>query len=342
MSGLGTLAAIAERTGGRVIGDGSIVIEGLRAVDDVGPGSMTFATDATYLKAALASKASAVLTDASLVGELDAPTKPLVVVESTRLALAALLAELEPPRPRGPFVHPTAAVDPSATVGPDVYVGPHVSVGARTTVAAGVILGAGSAIGDDVTIGEQTYLHARVVIENGSRIGSRCVLQPGAVIGSDGFGWAFLDGRLRKIPQIGIVELGDDVEIGANTTVDRAQTGVTRIGEGTKIDNLCQIGHNVRIGKHSALAAQNGISGSTTLGDYVRVGGQSGFNGHITIGSRVTVAGGTAVWSDLADGAFVSGRPARNHRDEVRGQVFLKNLPKLFARVDALESARKA
>jgi len=341
VNGLGTLASIAERTGGRVIGDGSILIEGLRAVDDVGPGSMTFATDATYLKAALASKASAVLTDAALVTEL-ASKKPLVVVESTRLALAALLAELEPPRPSGPFVHPTAAVDPSATIGPAVYIGPHVSVGARSTIGEGTILGAGSAIGDDVAIGPAGYLHARVVVENGSRIGARCVLQPGAVIGSDGFGWAFLDGRLRKIPQIGIVELGDDVEIGANTTVDRAQTGVTRIGEGTKIDNLCQIGHNVRIGKHSALAAQNGISGSTILGDYVRVGGQSGFNGHITIGSRVTVAGGTAVWSDLADGAFVSGRPARTHRDEVRGQVFLKNLPKLFARVDALESAEKA
>ena len=341
MNGLGTLASIAERTGGRVIGDGSILIDGLRAVDDVGPGSMTFATDATYLKAALASKASAVLTDAALVTEL-ASKKPLVVVESTRLALAALLAELEPPRPSGPFVHPTAAIDPSATIGPAVYIGPHVSVGARSTIGEGTILGAGSAIGDDVAIGPAGYLHARVVVENGSRIGARCVLQPGAVIGSDGFGWAFLDGRLRKIPQIGIVELGDDVEIGANTTVDRAQTGVTRIGEGTKIDNLCQIGHNVRIGKHSALAAQNGISGSTILGDYVRVGGQSGFNGHITIGSRVTVAGGTAVWSDLADGAFVSGRPARTHRDEVRGQVFLKNLPKLFARVDALESAEKA
>ena len=341
MNGLGTLASIAERTGGRVIGDGSILIDGLRAVDDVGPGSMTFATDATYLKAALASKASAVLTDAALVTEL-ASKKPLVVVESTRLALAALLAELEPPRPSGPFVHPTAAVDPSATIGPAVYIGPHVSVGARSTIGEGTILGAGSAIGDDVAIGPAGYLHARVVVENGSRIGARCVLQPGAVIGSDGFGWAFLDGRLRKIPQIGIVELADDVEIGANTTVDRAQTGVTRIGEGTKIDNLCQIGHNVRIGKHSALAAQNGISGSTILGDYVRVGGQSGFNGHITIGSRVTVAGGTAVWSDLADGAFVSGRPARTHRDEVRGQVFLKNLPKLFARVDALESAEKA
>jgi len=341
VNGLGTLASIAERTGGRVIGDGSILIEGLRAVDDVGPGSMTFATDATYLKAALASKASAVLTDAALVTGL-ASKKPLVVVESTRLALAALLADLEPPRPSGPFVHPTAAVDPSATIGPAVYIGPHVSVGARSTIGEGTILGAGSAIGDDVAIGPAGYLHARVVVENGSRIGARCVLQPGAVIGSDGFGWAFLDGRLRKIPQIGIVELADDVEIGANTTVDRAQTGVTRIGEGTKIDNLCQIGHNVRIGKHSALAAQNGISGSTILGDYVRVGGQSGFNGHITIGSRVTVAGGTAVWSDLADGAFVSGRPARTHRDEVRGQVFLKNLPKLFARVDALESAEKA
>jgi UDP-3-O-[3-hydroxymyristoyl] glucosamine N-acyltransferase len=159
------------------------------------------------------------------------------------------------------------------------------------------------------------------------------------VIGSDGFGWAFLDGTLNKIPQIGTVELGDDVEIGANTCIDRAQTGVTSIGTGTKIDNLCQIGHNCRIGKHTAIAAQTGLAGTTIIGDYVQVGGQSGFGGHLTIGSRAKIAGGSEVWGDVEAGASVSGVPARNHRENVRVQAYVRRLPKLFERVEALETS---
>jgi UDP-3-O-[3-hydroxymyristoyl] glucosamine N-acyltransferase len=145
---------------------------------------------------------------------------------------------------------------------------------------------------------------------------------------------------LLKIPQVGIVRLGDDVEIGANTCVDRAQTGETSVGEGTKIDNLCQIGHNCRLGKHDALAALTGLAGTTTIGDYVRVGGHVGFKGHITIGSGATIAGGAMVWGDVPDRAFVSGDPAQNHRDALRIQAYVRRLPKLFARVDALESGR--
>jgi UDP-3-O-[3-hydroxymyristoyl] glucosamine N-acyltransferase len=137
---------------------------------------------------------------------------------------------------------------------------------------------------------------------------------------------------------VGSVELGDDVEIGANTCVDRAQTGVTSIGDGTKIDNLCQIGHNSRIGKHTAIAAQTGLAGTTIIGDYVQVGGQSAFKGHITVGSRVVIAGASHIWGDIPDGIMVSGRPARAHREELRGQALLRKLPKLFARVEALES----
>jgi UDP-3-O-[3-hydroxymyristoyl] glucosamine N-acyltransferase len=167
--------------------------------------------------------------------------------------------------------------------------------------------------------------------------GDGVVLQAGAVVGSDGFGYVFVDGRFAKIPQVGNVELGDDVEIGANACVDRAQTGATRIGTGTKIDNLVQIGHNCRIGSHCAVAAQVGMAGSTNLGDYVLVGGQSAFKGHITVGSRVTIAGATHVWGDVPDGAFVSGRPAQDHRDELRQQVRLRRLGKLYERVEALE-----
>jgi len=179
----------------------------------------------------------------------------------------------------------------------------------------------------------------RAVLLDRCRAGNRVILKPGATIGSDGFGWAFVDGALRKIPQVGYVELGDDVEIGANTCIDRAQTGVTSVGDGTKIDNLCQIGHNSRIGKHTAIAAMTGMAGTTIIGDYVQVGGQAAFKGHVTVGSRVIIAGASHIWGDVPDGVMVSGRPARAHRDELRGQALLRKLPKLFARVDALEGS---
>lgn len=335
---LGTLGEIAARTGGRVVGDPGITIGRIAAIEDVDPTTLTFAVDERYLRAALQSRAAAVLTDDALLAEGERYAKPILAVASTRVALAALLAALEAPRPRGPFVHPSAVVDPSATVGVDVWIGPHAvveadaSVGDRTVLQAGVVIGRGARVGSDC------LFHPRAYLAHGCIAGDRVVLQAGAVVGSDGFGWAFLEGRLMKIPQIGIVQLGDDVEIGANACVDRAQTGATSIGNGTKIDNLCQIGHNCRLGQHDAVAALTGLAGTTILGDYVRVGGHAGFKGHITIGSRVTVAGASMVWGDIPDDAFVSGAPAQNHRDEVRLQAYIRRLPKLFARVDALES----
>jgi UDP-3-O-[3-hydroxymyristoyl] glucosamine N-acyltransferase len=186
-------------------------------------------------------------------------------------------------------------------------------------------------------------MKANASLMPGCVVGDRVVLHSGCVIGSDGFGWTFVDGRAERIPQVGNVVLEEDVEIGANTCVDRAQTGSTVIGAGTKIDNLVQIGHNCRIGKHCVIASLTGLAGSTAIGDYVRVGGQVGFKGHITVGSGVTIAGHTGVWHDIEDGATISGQPAQNHRDELRRQVMIRKLPKLFDRVDALErsSSRK-
>ena len=334
---LGTLGELAQRTGGRVIGDPATVIERITAVDDADATTLTFAVDERYLRAALGSRAAAVLTDDALIIDGEPLAKPVLTVPSARIALAALLASLEPPRPQGPFVHPTAAVDPTAQIGNGVWIGPHVAVGARSRVGDRSVLAAGVVIGNDAAVGADCHVHPRAYLADRCAMGDRVVLQAGAVIGSDGFGWAFLDGRLVKIPQVGTVELGDDVEIGANTCIDRAQTGVTSVGNGTKIDNLCQIGHNARIGSHSAIAAFAGLAGTTTIGDYVRVAGSVLFKGHITIGDRVTIAGASHIWGDVPDDAFVSGRPAQNHRDEVRLQAYLRRLPKLFARVDALE-----
>ena len=338
---LGTLGELAARAGGRVVGDAGFRVERIAAVDEAGPDALTFAVDERYLKAALASKAGAVLTDDALVdGAADYP-KPVLAVPSARVALAALLRALEPPRPQGPFVHATAAVDPAAFIGDEVWIGPHVSIGARTRVGARTVLEAGVVLGADAVVGADCTFHPRAFLADRCTAGDRVVLQAGAVIGSDGFGWAFLDGRLLKIPQVGTVQLGDDVEIGANTCVDRAQTGVTSIGTGTKIDNLCQIGHNARIGAHTAIAAFAGMAGTTTIGDYVRVAGAAMFKGHITVGDRVTIGGAAHVWGDVPDGAFVSGRPAQNHRDEVRLQAYIRRLPTIFARLDALEKRER-
>lgn len=337
MNPLGTLAQLASRIGGRVVGDPATVIERIAAVDDADPTTLTFAVDQRYLRTALDSRAGAVLADEALLDAAEAYAKPILAVPSARVALAALLAELEPPRPQGPFVHRTAVVDPSASIGPEVWLGPHVTVGAGAQIGARSVLLAGVTIGSDAVLGAACLFHPRAYLADRCIAGDRVVLQAGAIVGSDGFGWAFLDGRLVKIPQIGIVTLGDDVEIGANTCIDRAQTGVTSVGNGTKIDNLCQIGHNSRIGSHTAIAAFGGMAGTTTIGDYVQVGGQAMFKGHITVGDRAVIAGGSHVWGDVPDGAFLSGRPAQNHRDEVRLQAYLRRLPKLIARVDALE-----
>ena len=337
---LGTLAAIAERTGGRVIGDAGVRVGRLAAIDDVDEGALTFATDERFFRTALGSRAGAVLVDAQLIDPAQTYAKPLVVVTSARLALTTLLAELEAPRPRGPFVHPSAAVDASAAIGPDVYVGALVSIGARASIGARTVLSAGAVIGMDARIGADCLLHAHAYVADRCVLGERVILGPQTAIGSDGFGWAFLEGALHKIPQIGTVELGDDVEIGANTCIDRAQTGVTSIGTGSKIDNLCQIGHNCRIGMHCVIAAQTGLAGTTVIGDYVQVGGQAGFAGHLTVGARAKVAAGCKVWGDVPAGESVSGEPARKHRDNIRTQAYVNRLPKLYQRVDTLESLR--
>ena len=332
-----TLDEYAERVGGTVRGDGSLEIERIAAIDDVDDRSLTFATDERYLRNALASRAAAVLTEPALADAVAAARKALLVVPSARAALAALLAALEPPRPQGPFRDPTASVEPSAALAPDVYVGPHVAIGARAAIGEGSVLLAGVVIGADARVGEQCTFHPRAMLLERCVAGNRVVLQAGAVIGSDGFGYVFLDGRFRKIPQVGNVVLGDDVEIGANTCVDRAQTGTTSIGEGTKIDNLVQVGHNCRIGRNCGFAAMTGLAGSAMVGDYTVVGAQSGINGHITIGSRVKIAGNTMVWGHVPDGAFISGQPAHDHREELRQQVRFRNLEKLYERVTTLE-----
>ncbi len=333
---IGTVGDVAQRVGGRAIGDAGVLIERVAAIEDAEPDTLTFATTKKYLDAALASAAAAILLEEALAVEIQTG-KPLIIVASTRAALAALLRELEPRRKAEPYRHSSAAVDESARIGSDVYIGAHVVIEAQAQIGDRAILEAGVYVGRAAEIGEDALLHPHAAVLEHCRVGARSILHPGAVVGSQGFGFAQVDGRLQRIPQVGNVVIESDVEIGANTCVDRAQTGSTRIGQGTKIDNLCQIGHNCRIGSNTAMAAQTGLAGTTTIGDNVMIGGQAGFKGHLTVGSGVTIGAGAKVWGDIADGAFVSGIPARPHHEELRREVMLRNLPKLASRVDALE-----
>jgi len=335
---LGTLEELAARLGGRVVGDGAVRVERVSTIEDATGDALTFATTEAYFAAALKSAAAAILVEDTLA--TGAPAKPLLVVPNARQALAQLLASLETPRPRGPFRHSTAIVEADARLDDDAYVGAYVYIGRGVAIGREAVIGSGSYIGDSVTIGDSVWIHPHVSVMAGTRIGNRVVLHAGCVIGSSGFGWAFAEGRSQRIPQIGNVVLEDDVEIGANSCVDRAQTGSTLIGTGTKIDNLVQIGHNCRIGKHCVIAALTGLAGSTIVGDHVKVAGQVGFRGHITVGSHVTIAGQSGVWTDVSDGATLSGNPAHDHREELRQKVMIRRLPKLFDRVDALERSR--
>lgn len=337
---LGTLEELAARVGGRVVGDGAVRIARVATIEEAGEDALTFATTEAYFESALAGRAAAILVEDDLAKR--PAGKPLLVVAHARRALAELLRSFERARPRGPFRHPTAVVEPDAKLAEDVYIGAHAYVGNRVTVGRESIVGPGAYVGDDVAIGNAVWIHASATVMSGTLVGDRVVLHAGCVIGSDGFGWAFAGERMQRIPQVGNVVLEDDVEVGANSCIDRAQTGSTHIGAGTKIDNLVQIGHNCRIGKHCVITALTGMAGSTVVGDRVKVGGQTGFRGHVKVGSDVTIAGQSGIWADLGDGGTVSGSPAHDHRDELRQKVMIRNLPKLFDRVEALERSRSA
>ena len=313
-------------------------IRGLAALADAGAGDLTFLGNPKYKSAVAGTRASVVLLPTDFIGE-PAPGQLFLLVDNPSVALARVCARIEQslwPKP-APGVHPSASVAAgariaaTATIGPLCVIEAGAVIGERAHVQAQVFVGRNAVVGDD------SWLMPGVVVEAECEIGRRVRLQPGVVIGSDGFGYEFVQGRHEKVPQVGNVVIGDDVEIGANTTIDRARFSRTSIGEGTKIDNLVQIAHNVVIGRHCLLCAQVGISGSTTLEDYVVMGGQSGTGGHITIGKGVKAGGRAGITGDVAAGSFVNGTPAIPYQLERRLVVLHHRLPELFKRVTALE-----
>ncbi|MGH9459066.1 MAG: UDP-3-O-(3-hydroxymyristoyl)glucosamine N-acyltransferase [Thermoanaerobaculia bacterium] len=329
-----TIGEIADLVEGDFSGDRGRRITGARSLSDAGPEDLSFLANARYQAQLAATRAGAVLVEKGMAGE----SSRWIRVRDPYYALARVLhtffAEIPLPPPG---VSPLASVDPSARLGADVRIGPFAVVGPDARIGDRVVLFDGVSVGAGASIGSDTRIYARAVVYHGCVVGSRCIVHSGAVIGADGFGFATHEGVHHKIPQIGIVRIEDDVEIGAGTAIDRAALGETVIGEGTKIDNLVQVGHNVRIGRGCFLVAQVGIAGSTEIGDYCSIGGQAGVTGHIRLGSRVMVAAQAAVMKDFDGPVTVAGTPARPLREHLRAEASIRKLPELIERVDALD-----
>lgn len=330
-----TLAEIAERTGGRLFGDGQRTIRSVAGIRDAGPGDITFVANARYVRDLATTAASAVIV-AEGIGIPEGCSG--LVHANPSLAFAQVVELLFPPpvRPE-PGVHPGAMIDASASIGAGVSIGPFVvvepgaAIGERTVLAPFVYVGAAARIGADC------LLYPHVSVREQCVLGDRVIVHCGAVIGSDGYGYVQLGTRHQKIPQVGTVEIGDDVEIGANVCIDRARFDATRIERGTKIDNLVQVAHNVRIGEDSLVIAQVGISGSADIGKNVILAGQSGVAGHIRVGDGAIVAGQAGVTKPVEPGQTVAGMPARPFAEYMRGQAVLANISEWTRKVRALE-----
>lgn len=308
---------LAEWLGAPLEGDAGLEIGGLASIESAGPADLSFAAGKRAAEAAAGSAAGCLLVDTSFVNE---PSRTLIRVRDPRAAFAAAIRRLRPePVPDAP-IHPSAVIAPDARLGTGVIVGPHCTVGAG------------------VTIGDGCRLHANVTIYPGVTIGARCIFHSGSVIGADGFGFAPVNGRWEKFPQIGTVEIGDDVEIGANSCVDRAALGITSIGSGTKIDNMVHIAHNCRIGQHVVIAAQTGFAGGCIVEDYAIIGGQVGFGEKARVQSRAVLGSGAGVLSSkiVPAGQVMWGTPARPLKQYLEQLAGLARLPELRKQVREL------
>lgn len=330
-----TASEIADFLGASYSGDPRKVVTGVRSLGDARDSDLTFLANPKYAHQVASTRAGLILID-----EREKADDPrLIRVKDPYFAVASVLQKwfVSIPLPEG--IDSTSRIDPSARLGRNVRIGAFVSIGRNVTIGDDVVILDSSTIGADSTIGAGSLIYANVAIYHRTIIGERCILHSQAVIGSDGYGFATHEGRHHKIPQIGIVRIESDVEIGAGTTIDRAALGETVIGEGTKIDNLVQIGHNVRIGKHCLIVSQVGIAGSTEIGDYVVFGGQAGAAGHIRIGSRVQVAAQSAVMKSWDGPVRIAGTPARPLREHLRSEALVRQLPDLIARLERLEKS---
>jgi UDP-3-O-[3-hydroxymyristoyl] glucosamine N-acyltransferase len=335
------LEEAANAVSGQICGPGDTVLTGVSSLEEARSGDLSFLDADRFIEAALRSRAAAFVVKRQ-IAEI---TRPQLIVSNPRYALAIIVEQLfsSPRAARGISQHAVRGAD--TRIGAEASIWPFVTLGDRVQIGARVTLYSGVFIGDDAVVGDDSVLYPNVAVMDGCSVGSRVTIHSGTVIGSDGFGYVQHEGRHQKIPQIGTVVIEDDVELGANVTVDRASFGETRIRRGSKLDNLVQVAHNVTIGEDCAVVAQVGIAGSTSLGNQVLVGGQAGLADHVAVGDRVTIAARSGVNRDLAGDQVVFGTPAMPHRTALKAYGMLSRLPalrqqlrKLEKRVRALES----
>ncbi len=333
------LADLAGLVGGRVEGDPDREVEAVRTLTAAGPRDLAFLKSPRYRAEALASRAGALLVGEDLAAGLsvEAPPRDLLVATNIDLALSRILSLFHAVEAPAPGIHPTAVVEPGAAVDPMAWIGPYAVIGAGSTISARAAVHAHVVVGRGSTVGEGAVLHPHAVLYSETEIGPGAIVHAGVVLGADGFGYATSGGRHHKVPQVGRVVVERDVEIGANTTIDRATLGETRIGEGTKIDNLVQVGHNVQVGRHCILCGQAGIAGSTRLGDFVVLAGQAGVSGHIHLGDGAQVAAKSAALTSVEPGTQVAGIPAIELKRWRRQTVLLGRLEEMSRRLRALE-----
>lgn len=337
------IAQLAELVGGRVRGDGAAFITGVANLEDAGPNQAVWVSRAQYAAKVSASAAGVVLVPASF----GATPMPAILCDDIHDSVARLLAAFATPEFRpAPGIHPTAVIDSTASLGERVSIGPHVFIGPGARIGDGCVLHAGVFIGRGTTLGVDCLLWANTVVRDGCRLGDRVTLHPCAVIGADGFGYYLKNGSLHKVPHTGGVVLEDDVEVGACTCVDRSKFGDTIVGRGTKIDNLVQIAHNVRIGPNCVLAGQAGVGGSTKIGSGCSLGGMVGIIDNLVVGDGASIGAGSLVTRNIEAGQAVTGWPVQEVAKALRSQALIARLPELaaqikelLARVERLESS---
>ncbi len=329
-----TLREIAELIKGEVVGDDNIVITGVAGIKEAYEGDITFLANPKYFPLIDKTRASAIITSR----DIKKTPKPIIRTDNPSLAFAKIISLIVPPavtHPKG--IHPTAILGKDAVIGQNVAIGAYAVIEDDVSIGDNTIIYAGCYIGHHTKIGSDTLIYANVSIREQATIGRRVIIHSGTVIGSDGFGFVTIKGLHHKIPQIGTVQIGDDVEIGANVTIDRARFDKTIIGSGTKIDNLVQIAHNVVVGENSIIVAQVGISGSAIIGKGVTLAGQAGIAGHITVGDGAIIAGKAGVTKSVPPNTTVSGYPAKPHDVAKRVNACIQNLPRLYNTVAELK-----
>ena len=330
-----TLAEIVKRFGGELIGKGAVRVHQVAALESAQAGHITFLSQSQYLPQLVGTRASAVIVGPEA---RDATDLPRVISDNPYAYFAKVSNFFNPPIPVKGGIHRSAVIEKTARIAKSASIGPCAVIGKNVRLGARVVIEAGCSIGEDVTIGDDTRLHANVTIYPRCRIGVRCLIHSGVVIGADGFGIVKEEGSWKKIPQIGRVVIGDEVEIGANTTIDRGALDDTILEDGVKLDNQIQIGHNVRIGAHTAIAACVGIAGSTKIGKHCAFGGAAMIGGHITIADHVTVSGGTVIMKSLLQpGTYTGIFPSALHQNWLKNASHLRRLDELVEKIHELE-----